>query len=313
MKQFIYFILLISCSLGAETVTVRLIEEVHVEAPFIELGEIAYIETSDQKIKEKLVQMRIAAAPKVGRKKSVHPYHLRSLLTGMGEVQVLGESCLVRTKSREISADEMKELILSEVQHQLDQESELELDYRRLPESWRVADVDTLTIRAQVSNPRLIGPSTVTLRAYIEDQVQSSVNARIYINQYREMPVLNRPLQKGEKITASDIDFERKALTRSTGMQIAQPKHVAGMVAKTDLKAGEIVNIRDFSPPVLIQRGSFNKIIVVNGNIKMAITGARALQNGRKGETIQFANPMNTRQNLFAKVIEPGLAVIKIH
>ena len=84
------------------------------------------------------------------------------------------------------------------------------------------------------------------------------------------------------------------------------------MEARRSIKQGAVLTAKDLTPRTLVERGSFNRIIILNGKVKMVVSGAQALENGREGEFILFTNPLNKYDRLKAKVMRSGLAMIKL-
>ncbi len=84
------------------------------------------------------------------------------------------------------------------------------------------------------------------------------------------------------------------------------------MVAKKDLHPNAPILANNITRPVLVERGSINRIFVINDNVVMTVTGAKALQSGKKGDLVMFDNPMNDRKNLQARVIKEGVALINL-
>lgn len=314
LKFFIYCILS-SLTLGAQGATVTLIDTIAVEAPHIHLGSIATVETGDAALTKRLSSLVVGEAPSLNQSRLISAYKIRALLKrqGFSEVEVRGHQSIVNTLSREISREELKQVINEWVQKQNSADQEIEIQFISLPKVWKIPAGKGCEISLSKHSRHLAGNCSLTMQALCGGRSYATARARLDLEVYQEALVMVRPLKKGEKLTASHVEKRRSPVTNSTGMEIVHIESMLDMEAKRDLAVGHQPNIRDFNKPITIGLGSHNRIIVINGNLNLRLDGAIALEDGREGENILFRNPMNKREPLRAQVVRPGLAVIHIN
>lgn len=296
------------------TAKVRLIDTIAVEAPDITLGEIATIDTDNEALRERLANTVITAAPRVENPRILSALKVRAVLDREGydnTVKVLGTQCHVSTQRRLVDDDEMISYVQGWINHALKAGTQAEIDFMNLA-TWYVPAGDDVHIVVESGHNKLGGNMLVTVRAMAGDKVLTSTRARVHVSLYRESPVMIRPLQRGEALTADHFEIRHCNVTQATGMELADAHELIGLEARRNLKVGSLLSVNNFQRPVLVDRGSLNRIIVVNKNIRMSVSSARALQSGKKGDTIRFTNPMNAREPLYAKVLDKGLAIIEI-
>lgn len=301
---------------GGALAYIRLIDNIAVRAPLITLGEISSIETKDPVLKKHLINLVIEEVPRVGSSKVISSFRIKAILKreGISGVVVYGIQSTVMTETRKIFQKELKEIVLDWVQGKVDQGVEVDVEFIRLPHVWLVPYGDDLSIQIDSrGNIRLGGGVSLKVRALIGESIASSAYVRIKASYFREVPVMVRPLKRGGVLTKEYVEFRRADITRASGMEVKDGREVFSMVAKKDLRVGDLLSISDFEKPVLIERGSLNRLLVTNGAIKMSVIGAEALQHGKLGDLIIFSNPMNRKETLKARVMRKGLARIDLN
>ena len=309
--------LLIGCvipNVGSAEVEVRLIDRVAVRAPDITLGEIAIVEGIDSELCEQLRKLSLGITPRTGQSRIVSAYTIRSLLQKhqVTEPIIHGLQSSVTTETKDWAQSDLQQLVKGWILSEVDSDKEVDIDFLQFPAKWKIPAGNDVMIHIDAGRAKLQGPVTLTLRAQTGDTVHATKRVRVKLSLYVDAPVLIRPVRRGEKLAATDIEIRRTEVTKATGMEIAHPDAAIGLVAKRDLRIGSMPSIKDFDQPVVIERGTQNRIVVVNGSVKLSVTGAIALRDGRKGDLVPFKNPMNARETLSARVIRPGLALMRI-
>ena len=127
----------------------------------------------------------------------------------------------------------------------------------------------------------------------------------------REGPAATRTIRRGDVIDADSVAIESRWI--SPDVEVATGEQAIGSEAASTIRKGEIVTARAVRPPLLIEEGQLVKVHCVVGGIVVE-TEARALEDGRLGETIRFepkraAHP-GDRQVFEASVSGRGRAVI---
>ncbi|MBN4066667.1 flagellar basal body P-ring formation protein FlgA [Simkania negevensis] len=316
-KAFIFFCT--TCWIGgisaAPAAQVRLIDTIAVEAPTVHLRDIANIETFDLILRDKLEKVKVADAPNLGVPRSVSAYKIRSLIEqqGLSNIEILGNQSIIETETRTVNSEEIRTIVLNWVKEQFTAEGiEAEASIEKSVRRWEIPAGAEVTFSINTGRSQLVGSLRVGVEARIKERVMTTTHVRLNIALFREVIVATRPILRGEKIDAASVELRRSEVTRSNGMELVNLSSAIEMEAKRNFRVGDLIQARDIEPPIMIERGSFNRIIIVNGSIKMSIIGAKALEPGRKGEMILFKNPVNRRETLHARVIGEGVAMLKI-
>lgn len=294
---------------------IRLSSEANILAPVVRLGEIATIETEDQELEERLNKLILAKAPKIDSKNTISSYTIKNILRkeGFEKIKLFGFQTEVQTLSHTINRDELKKRVEEWVSHKISENHSAEITFKSMPSRWSVPAGTDTEIRIETKGQKdLRGNEYITIRSLCDDQVFSSTHTRIHVALFAETAVITRPIKKGDPLSKEDIEIRRSDVTNSTGMETNNYETILGMIAKHDIKSDSLLSVNDFELPIIIKRGSINKVIVVNGSIRMNLNGARALQNGRTDDVIMFKNPMNKKENIHAKVVKEGLALLQI-
>ncbi|MFT4552147.1 MAG: flagella basal body P-ring formation protein FlgA [Chlamydiales bacterium] len=295
---------------------VRLVDAIVVRAPNVTLGEIASIETEDDLLKKRLINLVVGEAPRVGASKIVSSYKIKGILSrgGLRGVNVHGVQSTVSIETRMMEKDELKKIIRDWVLTKAKKGKQTEVEFLLLPRRWEVPEGEEIEYVVHSSKKKQLGgKQSLTVRAVVGDYIMSSAHARINIAHFSHVPVVIRPLKRGQVLLEDHVIIRRSDVTFSDGMIVGNVEAFVGMIAKRDLPMGKILSVNDFEMPLLIERGSLNRLLVVNGTIRMSIAGAKALQSGKKGESILFSNPLNEKEVLKCRVMEAGLAMINLN
>lgn len=120
-----------------------------------------------------------------------------------------------------------------------------------------------------------------------------------------EISRLTRPVRRGQIIGRGDVEIARVPRRSARNIALADPEDFIGMSALRSLQPGAAVALSDFEVPPLIKR---NEMLTVMYEVPglVVTTHGRALDDGRKDETISVINTQSNRV-LQAVVVRPGL------
>lgn len=115
-------------------------------------------------------------------------------------------------------------------------------------------------------------------------------------------PVLARPVERGELLSADDfVDEERPA---AAAIGAVPPARASGLEAVRRLAAGAIVRSGDVMTPRLVRRGEPVTLTVRTGALTITAQG-RALADGRRGDIVRVVTT-GTNRTLEGAVDGPG-------
>lgn len=105
---------------------------------------------------------------------------------------------------------------------------------------------------------------------------------------------LARPVPRGSVLQAADLTTTRQNLGQIRDGYVVDTADVAGMVAKTSLRADAVLYQRQLAAPRLVTRGEPVTVAARHGHVQVT-TQAIALSDGVYGEQVQVRNPRSER------------------
>ncbi|MFZ2874259.1 MAG: flagellar basal body P-ring formation chaperone FlgA [Phycisphaerales bacterium] len=145
----------------------------------------------------------------------------------------------------------------------------------------------------------------LTVRVYEEDRIVAQGQVRVSVLVRRRVLVTTAALSRGASIRASGLLEEERWLPPSSAP--ATGTDLDGQVLRNRLGVGQVVEMQDIEPPLVVKRGDVVAVDCLSGAFSVRTT-ARALSPGRLGEVIQFQS-LSSKRTFRARVSGPGLAV----
>lgn len=146
----------------------------------------------------------------------------------------------------------------------------------------------------------------VTVRVFSGDRVVASGTTRVGVEIRRNVAVAKAALRKGDVIGAGDVAEEMQWV--EPGTRAALVRDAVGGVVRTRLVAGQRVLLEDVQAAVVVKRGDLVNVHSTAGTVALK-TLARALGNGRVGDTVEFQALDDKARKFKARVDAPGRAV----
>ncbi|KPP81731.1 MAG: flagella basal body P-ring formation protein FlgA [Oceanicaulis sp. HLUCCA04] len=109
-----------------------------------------------------------------------------------------------------------------------------------------------------------------------------------------DVPVLERPVARGEVIEAGDIEWARMRSDRVRSDAILSEEGLIGQEARRSLRAGEALRGYDLREPAAITRGETVALVFQSGPLTLTAR-ARALEDAAIGQTARFVNLQSNR------------------
>ncbi|MFT6559248.1 flagellar basal body P-ring formation chaperone FlgA [Sneathiella sp.] len=131
-------------------------------------------------------------------------------------------------------------------------------------------------------------------------------NARQYkltgrIHRQLEIPVANRLIQPGEKITEQDLEFVLVRASKVARNTLTDPMDIVGKSPRRTLRPGHQLSVNNLGDPVTVAKGKLVTVIFKSKGIRLAVTG-RALEPGAEGDIIRVEN-IASRKTIQAQII----------
>lgn len=260
----------------AEPPTVELKRQVYVKGPNVTLGDIAEI-AGDGAPYLKAIKVATAAMPGATRRLNAAIVRLRIEHAGLDPKNIIfrGPSLVHATTlsldvSAEVLAASLRNFIEAEMPWAPDQAT---VDVLPPAQGLVVSDGE-IDIRWR-PNPvyNYLGAGSFRGEILVDGRVERRFYARAHIEAYDDVVVASRGLSRGERITASNVRLEKRALSRLTQGVYFSPEDLRGFVARTSIRQGQLVTERKVSPPELVKR---NQLVIVETSIGTLTVQAQA-------------------------------------
>ena len=126
---------------------------------------------------------------------------------------------------------------------------------------------------------------------------------------FTEIVVLTKPLDRGTKVSRSDVTLKRMELTGNHQHYFTEIEDVLDKVAKRPLAAGTQLTWRKLTLPKAIRRGQ--KVLIIAQQQGMAIKmDGSALMDGVTGQRISVRNN-SSKRIVEGTITSPGVVTIK--
>lgn len=113
---------------------------------------------------------------------------------------------------------------------------------------------------------------------------------------------------RGTRITERDLMLKPVADLSHADHYVTDTRRLVGMEARTTLRSGQPISLRDVGAPIVVHRGDLVEIRVLSGGVKVT-TSAKALESGAESSLIEIET-MRPRKRLVARVVQSGLVEI---
>ncbi len=122
---------------------------------------------------------------------------------------------------------------------------------------------------------------------------------------YLPVLVAKNTIERGEKITASDIEMKKRNISNSRNGHISNPDEAVGLTAKRRIRPLQQITPSQLEQPILVTRGQKVIMIASQDGIE-ARTMGEAMKAGRKGDLINVKN-INSKKVVTAVVDDIGV------
>jgi flagella basal body P-ring formation protein FlgA len=122
------------------------------------------------------------------------------------------------------------------------------------------------------------------------------------------VPVLTRPLNRGDLMRVSDVAIERRPKSEVRGDVTTSTADLVGLAARRPLRAGELVRISDLMKPELVQRNEAVTLVYEAPGLVLTIRG-KALDAGTQGDLINVLN-LQSKRTVQGTISGPGRVTI---
>lgn len=312
--------MLISLS-GAQEPVIRVALKPFIESSnaVVRVGEVAKVTASDRRLKDAIDQLDIADAPHKGGSKLIsrEQIELRLALAGVkeSEASVTGANTVRIVYRPEAMRDET---VLSALREPLAElfnvpTEDLELQLAQpLPRALAELE-DTRTIRLAPRLPDTLAPGRHSLQVAVYENNQMKLVAPVAIETKirRLIPRVTKAIKVGEAFTPQNVEWEK--LPVSGAMYETLARDLTNRTARRDLPVGvhirnydiTSIGLRNDQSEILVRSRDLVRLTARKGDLKVVLSAAQALQQGRLNDTIRLRNT-DTGKILTGKIVGPG-------
>jgi len=332
---FAYFFLLVSQSgLAAQSVEIRIRETpLTLSAGTIRIQDVAELSGGDYRTRQKIASLDL---DDVSQKNdfieiSADRIRYRILLAGIPDRDffLTGGNALIYLLDRNSLADKISSSVRSAISHHwqvpLDQ---LEVALISPVEGTLLrSGLELQSLQIQAELPAEFPQGQRHLRIIFSDgfgkQLKTTLSFKFEV--YRDLVMVKEDIRKGELLDENRLTLVRRPVGDNQVRYVSYDQAL-GQTVKNDLKKFELIDaqslISNTAPPEptakqdLSPRPTFDikrnepvNLVIRQGGLSVTLRDAKAVQNGRVGETLEFINP-STKKRIAAKLIDSKTAVV---
>lgn len=255
---------------------------------------------------------QILQAPAPGKRLTLDSTWLYKLARSYGlEWRPLGKNdrAVVERSSTTIDSEEIHAAIKSALAAKgVSQDADVSISQRELRMHIPANGDPTVTIEDVVFERTSQRFSCVAVvAAGTSDASRLRISGQVYTT--TEIPVLAHATNKGEVLTAGDIQWKQVRSSEVGSDTMTDIDHIIGMTPVRFLREGTSVRLSDVQKPVLVAKGALVTMMIKTPTMSLSVQG-RALEDGVKGASIQVANTLSKR-SVLATVVSADAVVVR--
>ncbi len=278
-------------AVAASADTIMLKTEAYVKGPMVTLGDIADISGPNA---EQLGALEVSSAATPGASKRIDSALLKMRLNGAGAngIEVRGPmSVLATTLSLDLSREVLTDDLRTFIQTQLPwNDAETIIDILDEPDAVTVPEGEVVVKWMASPQYRWLGQGAFRGDVEVDGKVKRTVFAKANIEAYAEVLVCAADIPRGKQVSATDLRFEKRALSRQKGDGVQDLDEVVGMIARDSMLMGETVSRRSLASKQLVKRNQLVSVEAKAGKLVVR-SRAKALDNGGAGDVVRLTNP----------------------
>jgi flagella basal body P-ring formation protein FlgA len=322
MKHFVLYAALLSSFLvskahGLDTKTFKVTAtgraEVTVTTPSLRLGDVADVMATDLQHDDEVIGLKkiyLGASPAPGTELKLSAQSVVDKMKAAGvDVTRVGYSfpptIVVRRAGRPLGVEEVRAALRTSLDNS---GRSIELREIRYDGNMWIPPGNT-ELKAEPAARSAQGLLPFLIKVLVDGREISSRTIEARVDEWLEMPVARRTLQRGELVGAEDISFARLSSLLLPRDAVSEQGEIVGQRAARTIETGEPFRRERLSTPPVIEAGSKVSMVYKNGLFEVSATGV-ALEAGGRGHEIRVRNEAS-KKIIAATVLEPGLVGVK--
>lgn len=287
--------------------------EAIVKSDEVTLGDIATFGSTEKEFSslvERLKAIRICDAPAPKTKVTVLGGTLLEKISFEGvEKNAVGysipRSIVIERDGRTVTRDE----VLSAIKQELWKIKNADLQVRDV--EWansQIIPAGESKITTEFLGEAVSGKLPVRVEIFVDEKPVARFLATGIADDWKEVPVLNRVVDRGGVISTEDLQLVRTNLSQYPADAVSGLTELIGKRARGRLQAGEVVRRSNIDIPPMIAKGKKVSVIYQKGLLRASATGI-ALEDGFEGSKITFRNEVS-KKVVVAKVTSSQTAEV---
>ncbi len=208
-------------------------------------------------------------------------------------------------QSLESITEAVETFLLDETAHSA---SEVVVEVGRIDSRLRLSQCELPLEAYWPDAARRVGNVAVGVRCESPSSWSLFVRARLELRE--EVLVSSRPLSRGARLTAEDMELVSQDISRLNQGYFTEPQALIGSVLTRPIRAGTVYTPALAKAASVIKRGQRVSILAQSEHIQVRMEG-EALSDGAVGDVIRVRN-LSSRQEVEAVVVGPGLVQVRM-
>ncbi len=310
-KIIIILILIFGLNAFAAKARMDVLSQVYVENEQIFLNDITKTENISPELQTKLNTIVIGNTPKEGEVRSfssyaiseIIRYNLRSDLS-LITLKIPAEIKVSR-KGTSLTPTEVKSRMISWVQSTC-APCDVEVSSLRLQDPGKLGP----SVTWSVSNTQIIprGSFNISIDLYKDNNFLRKIFVQGNLRILKEVPIVKRNLQYGERIQRDDVSFEKRDITFNRDI-IPSAEELYGSEIAGGVSTNQILWTRNLKRKMALTRGAPVQVTVQNQGWRIHLTGI-AQDSGYIGDTVKILNPA-TKKVIVGVINADGMVEVK--
>lgn len=262
------------------------------------------------------VEARLADAPAFGRVSTLNRQQISEAIQKatpeLGPIQWTGaDTVRITRKARLLGDEEVRKLLTDRLQEDhVRKGGELELRFNR---AWTPVSIpdEPLTIKIlDLPSSGLNANCLVRFELRTDRDLVGSWQALVQARIWRDVPVAQKNLRRGQLLTDAEITTERRDMSTLRDPLLELPANPALYEMAESVTAGSTLISRSIKLRPVVRRGQSAEAVLQNGAMTVSLK-VEVLEDGVPGQTVRVRNPQ-TRRELHGRVQDENTILVAL-
>jgi flagella basal body P-ring formation protein FlgA len=291
-----------------EPARVMLYSKANVSGESIRLGQIADIQTDNDRFMEALRTVEVGRSPLPGKSLHLHPNQVKLGLKkkniDLKDCRIIAAGPVKVTRNHAtVSTERIKKAVVEFISSHMPWDS-TQMKIRPIKYS-QAHIVPPGSVELQVTAPKhtdWLGPVPFTVGIMVGGQSIKRITVPAYIEVQQSVVLAAKPLGRNQPIANSDIKIKKMNLTRVPANAVLSADQVIGQRANRSIAVNTILRMDQIDMPPLVRRGDLVQVLAESKVFKIT-TQAVAKENGAMGDRIRLMN-LRSKKDLYGVVLD---------